>query len=61
MNQNGTDQHTTHQEKRLDKVEDNYSEEKKISFYNKQLREMGDILPWPPLNLNKGHPEISFG
>jgi len=61
MNQNGTDQHTTHQEKRLDKVEDNYSAEKKISFYNKQLREMGDILPWPPLNLNKGHPEISFG
>jgi len=32
MNQNGTDQHTTHQEKRLGKVEDNYSAEKKITI-----------------------------
>ena len=35
MNQNGTDQHTTHQEKWLAKVEDNYNVKKKTSFYNK--------------------------
>lgn len=35
MNQNGTDQHTAHQEKCLTKVEDNYKVEKKRLFYNK--------------------------
>lgn len=33
MNQNGTDQHTTNQEKCLAKVEDNYNIEKKSSHF----------------------------
>ena len=37
VNQNGTDQHTTHKEKCLTKVEDNYNVEKKTPFYNKQM------------------------
>lgn len=48
MNQNGTDQHTTHKEKCLAKVEDNYNVEKKTPFYNKQMGTEGQAYPHGP-------------
>lgn len=54
MNQNGTDQHTTNQEKCLAKVEDNYNIEKKSShFTTNKYDRRATIFLWSKLSLLK--------